>query len=287
MGWNEGTKTVSVVDGGGVKSVVITGFANTNHTHSTLTRGSGLSGSNYDGSASTTWNVVYGATANTAAQGNTTAEVVAGDGLTGGLESSALGNGFIAMLNIGQGDGIVVNDDDISVNFGGSGSETTVARSEHSHSTHTRGTGLTGGNYNGTAPATWAVSYGSTGGTAVQGNVSAEIVAGAGMTGGIEPTALGLGFSTTLNIGQGDGIIVGDESISVNYGGSGSATTVSRSDHSHSTLTRGTGLTGSNYNGSSVQHGLYLMSNSRNSSSRKSDGNYCSRRRLDGRNRKQ
>ena len=36
--------------------------------------------------------------------------------------------------------------------------------------TLTRGTGLTGNNYNGSAASTWAVSYGSTAGTAVQGN---------------------------------------------------------------------------------------------------------------------
>lgn len=47
--------------------------------------------------------------------------------------------------------------------------------------TLTRGTGLSGSNYNGSAATTWAVSYGSTAGTAVQGNdvrVTADQAAG-------------------------------------------------------------------------------------------------------------
>lgn len=41
-----------------------------NHTHALLTRGNGLTGSNYNGGAATTWAVQFGTTVGTAAQGN-------------------------------------------------------------------------------------------------------------------------------------------------------------------------------------------------------------------------
>jgi hypothetical protein len=46
------------------------GIATSSHTHSTLTAGTGLSGSSYNGSASRTFNVSYGTSAGTAAEGN-------------------------------------------------------------------------------------------------------------------------------------------------------------------------------------------------------------------------
>ena len=45
-----------------------------------------------------------------------------------------------------------------------------AAASSHTHATLTCGTGLTGSNYNGGTAQTWAVSYGTTSGTACQGN---------------------------------------------------------------------------------------------------------------------
>lgn len=49
-----------------------TRYSLTTHSHAILTRGSGLTGSNYNGSAATTWNVNFGTSAGTVAEGNHT-----------------------------------------------------------------------------------------------------------------------------------------------------------------------------------------------------------------------
>jgi len=105
--------------------------------------------------SATSLNVLYGTSASTAVEGNETATITAGTGLTGGISGDALGNGFSATLN---------------VNFGGSGTATTASRSDHTHSTLTRGTGLTGSNYNGSSATTWAVNFGTTAGTVAEGD---------------------------------------------------------------------------------------------------------------------
>lgn len=91
---------------------------------------------------------------------------------------------------------------------------------------HTAGTGLSGGVYDGSTPQTWTVSYGTTAGTAVQGNQTATITAGTGLSGGTSADALGDGFNTSL---------------SVNYG-TGAGTAVQ--GNQTATITAGTGLTG-------------------------------------------
>jgi len=71
-----------------------------------------------DGTAGNELSVVYGSTANTAVQGNQTATITAGTGLTGGISGDALGDGFSATLN---------------VDFAGTGVANTAARSDHDH----------------------------------------------------------------------------------------------------------------------------------------------------------
>ena len=68
--------------------------------------------------SATSLNVQYGTSANTAVEGNETATITAGTGLTGGISGDALGNGFSATLN---------------VDFAGSGTATTASRSDHTH----------------------------------------------------------------------------------------------------------------------------------------------------------
>ncbi len=85
-----------------------------------LTPGTGLTGSAYDGSAAQTFGVAYGTTAGTAVQGNQTATISAGAGLTGGVAADALGDGVTATVNVGAGTGITVNADDIAVKVDGS-----------------------------------------------------------------------------------------------------------------------------------------------------------------------
>jgi hypothetical protein len=87
------------------------------------------------------------------------------------------------------------------------------AKATHFHSTLTAGTGLGGGTYDGTAAATFAVQYGTVAGTAVQGNQTAKITAGTGLTGGIPSDALGDGFSATLDVAGGNGITASADSL--------------------------------------------------------------------------
>ncbi|HKR14585.1 MAG TPA: hypothetical protein VJT15_21135 [Pyrinomonadaceae bacterium] len=95
--------------------------------------------------------------------------VTAGAGLTGGGTSGSV------TLNVGAGTGVSVAADAISVN------------------------------------------YGSTPGTAVQGNTAITVTAGNGITGGGALT-LGNGGAVTLNVGAGTGVSVAADAISVNYG---------------------------------------------------------------------
>jgi hypothetical protein len=199
------------------------------------TAGTGLSGSPYNGLTAQTWSVAYGTAAGTAVQGNQTATITAGSGLAGGISADALGDGFTSALNIGAGTGITVNADDIAVTYG-----TTAGTSVQGNQTATiaAGSGLTGGiaadalgdgftstlNIGAGTGITVnaddiAVVYGTTAGTAVQGNQTATITAGGGLTGGISADALGNGFTSTLNIGAGTAIQVNADDIAVKVDG--------------------------------------------------------------------
>lgn len=68
-------------------------------TNANHTPGTGLSGSVYNGSSAQTWSVTYGTTTGTAVQGNQTATITAGTGLTGGTSADALGDGVTAALS--------------------------------------------------------------------------------------------------------------------------------------------------------------------------------------------
>ena len=67
--------------------------------------------------------------------------------------------------------------------------------------THTPGTGLTGSGYNGSTAQTWNVAYGSTAGTAVQGNTTLTVSPGLGMSGGGTITEGAGGTLTLTNTG--------------------------------------------------------------------------------------
>ena len=197
------------------------------------TDGNGLTGGAYDGSAAITWDVdvaANGALTNTGGTGTQLA--IQTDGATIGVNGSN-------QLYVPDG-GITENQLNASV----------------------AGTGLTGG-----AGSPLAVIYGIVANTAVEGNQTATINAGNGLTGDMVADALGDGFSATLDVGAGNGISVSADAISVNagngltfsgnqlvvnFGGTGSATTVARSDHTHSTLSNGNGISAFSYDGSAA-----------------------------------
>ncbi len=99
---------------------------------------------------------------------------------------------------------------------------------------HSTGDGLAGGDYNGSAAITWSVDpgtgiivnaagvnvdYGITAGTAVEGDQTATIVAGTGLSGGIASDVLGDGFSATLDVDYGNAAgtaVQGDVAYAIN-----------------------------------------------------------------------
>jgi len=138
--------------------------------------------------------VDYGAIANTAVEGNQTATINAGNGLTGDMVADALGDGFTATLVVGDGTGIVVNANDVAVDL----TELTL-------------TGLTA-----TGADAMEVDYGVAANTAVEGNQTATITASAGLTGGVTNDELGDSFTASLSVGAGNGIAVAADAVSVN-----------------------------------------------------------------------
>lgn len=185
------------------------------------TPGTGLTGSVYNGSAAQTWSVAYGTTAGTAVQGNQTATITAGTGLTGGISADALGDGFSTTLSVAYGTAAgtsVQGNQTATINAGSglTGGISADALGDGFTSTINIGAG-TGITVN---PDDISVNYGTTAGTAVQGNQTATITAGAGLIGGITNDALGDGFTSTLNIGAGTAIQVNADDIAVKVDGS-------------------------------------------------------------------
>ncbi|MEI2422834.1 hypothetical protein V6O07_21330, partial [Arthrospira platensis SPKY2] len=171
----------------------------------TLIKGTGLSGNNFNGTVDTIWAVVYGTTAGTACQGDdsrlstnlgVTAGTTAGPIITSSTgtnatipTASATGSGIVTTGNqtwagtktfnaviVGSINGNAATATTLQTartingtSFNGSANITITANTPN---ILTRGTGLTGNNFNGGAATTWAVAYGTTAGTACQGNDS-------------------------------------------------------------------------------------------------------------------
>lgn len=200
-----------------------TAFATTSHVHQTLTAGAGLGGISYDGGAAKTFSVNYGTAANTAVQGNQTATVSAGSGLTGGVSADTLGDGFSATVNVGAGNGISVAADSVAL---GDLSADWTQNAPFSINLNNASSQLRMLDSSGTffgildvdplvAPATYRFS--GLGGTVwTSGNDGAASTLDADLLDGLNSTA----FAT--------------------------------SSHTHQNLTAGSGLTGTTYNGGSA-----------------------------------
>jgi len=162
------------------------------------------------------------------------------------------GNG-ISFTDAGSDDGNLT----IDVDFAGSGAANTASRSDHTHALLTRGTGLTGSNYDGSAATTWDVAYGTSSGSAVEGNQTATITAGTGLSGGIAADALGDGFSATLNLAN----------TAVSAGSYGSATEVATftvDEQGRLTAAGNTTITGVSPVGSALNSGNILVGDASN-----------------------
>jgi DNA-binding transcriptional MerR regulator len=173
----------------------------------TVSAGAGLNGGGVVAlGGTTTVSVAYGSTANTAVQGDTGVTVTAGTGLSGG-----------GSITLGAGGSTTIDLADTSVAAGTYGSNSLVptftvdaqgrltaagttklanAGLLNSSLTITAGTGLSGGGSValGSSSSGLSILYGSTAGTAVQGNTTITCTAGTGnLSGGGNTITLGTG----------------------------------------------------------------------------------------------
>lgn len=114
----------------------------------------------------------------------------------------------------------------VTLNFDTTWGDARYSLSSHTHATLTRGTGLTGSNYNGSTGTTWAVSYGTTAGTAVEGThvgsgdtAHAIVTAStAGFMSGAQLVALGNAVAashTILTLGTANGLSLTGQQLSL------------------------------------------------------------------------
>jgi hypothetical protein len=202
----------------------------------TLTRGTYLTGSDYNGSAGQTWAV-------DATSVNTASKVVARDGsgnfAAGTITAALSGNATTATtLQTAR----TIN----GVSFNGSANITVTANTPN---TLTRGTYLTGSNFNGSAATTWAVDATSanTASKVVARDASGNFAAGtitAALSGNATTSSSTTGNAATATTLQTARTING-----VSFNGSANITVAANTTN---TLTRGTYLTGSNFNGSAA-----------------------------------
>jgi hypothetical protein len=148
----ETARTINGVSFNGSSNITVTA-----NTPNTLTRGTYLTGTDFNGGAATTWAV-------DATSANTASKVVARDAsgnFSAGTITAAL-NGNASTATILQ-TARTIN----GVSFNGSSNITVTANSPN---TLTRGTYLTGSNFNGSAATTWAVD-------ATSANTASKVVA--------------------------------------------------------------------------------------------------------------
>ncbi|HOC92327.1 MAG TPA: hypothetical protein PKH33_08170, partial [bacterium] len=192
-------------------------FAAAAHSHATLTRGTGLTGSNYDGSAAQTWAVDFGIGTDQAARGDHThTGMVTGSGTAGRVTywnaASTISSGNLYWDNANSRLGVAVAPGTYALNVSGTAN-------------------ISG---NTTIGGTLGVTGAITGSSTVQGTRLISTI----VTGTAPLTVASTTLVTNLNADLLDGYHASDFAAST---------------HSHATLTRGTGLTGSNYDGSAAQ----------------------------------
>lgn len=196
-----------------------------NHTHAVLTRGTGLLGSNYNGSSGTTWSVEFGTSLGTVAQGN---DSRINNGQTAFLWGNHALAGYASGIHNHSANDITSGILNIARIPTGTTSST-VALGNHTHAILTRGTGLTGSNYNGGAGTTWAVLFGNIAGTVAEGNDSRIVNGQTAYSWGNHALA---GYVTSAHSHSADDITSG--TLNINRIPTGTtSTTVSLGNHSH------------------------------------------------------
>lgn len=211
-----------------------TAFATASHVHQTLTAGAGLGGVSYDGGTAKTFSVNYGTAANTAVQGNQTATITAGNGITGTITSDALGDGFSATLNVGAGSGISVATDTVllgpltsnwnqtgafDISLSNAGSELSMLESTGATFFGTLDVGDLAANqtytFSGTGGTVW-----TTGNDGAGSSLDADTIDGINSTSFLRsdvPTTFSGGV---LNLSTGTSIITDSASANLSFGGS-------------------------------------------------------------------
>jgi hypothetical protein len=206
--------------GGGLTSV---SFDNVNRrvtyttSLATLTRGTGLTGSNYDGSTATTWAIDFGTTATTVAVGNHThAGMMTGSGTADRVaywnSASTVSSGNLYWDNVNSRLGVAVAPGIYALNVSGTANisgNTTIG---------------------GTLGATGAI----TGSSTIQGTRLISTIA----TGTAPLTVTSTTLVTNLNADLLDGYHAAD---------------FSTASHTHASLTAGTGITLTGYDGSTAR----------------------------------
>ncbi len=103
------------VDAGLLQGMSPGAFALSAHTHADLNAGSGLTGGTYDGGATSTFDVDFGAGVGQVAPGNANIVLTAGNGLVGGISNDSIGDGVNGSLAVVPGPGITTSSGSVSV----------------------------------------------------------------------------------------------------------------------------------------------------------------------------
>ena len=240
---NAGTATV-LQNARTINGVSFDGSANitiTANTTNTLTRGTGLTGNNFNGSAATTWAVSYGTAAGTACQGN---DVRLSTNIAQGTRTattvpitSSTGTGATLSAASTTLAGVMIATEKVKLDGIEAGAQVNVA----TNLTWTAGT--TAGPTVNSSTGTGAVI------PSASATASGVVTTGAQTFAGVKTFSSTISGSINGNAGTATTLETARTINGVSFNGSANITITANTS---ATLTRGTGLTGNNFNGSAA-----------------------------------